>query len=96
MTPYNRCKVLQSKYSQWPYGKKITNKRSQILLLKEQGHKVHNRIINLCQSRMWCLTININNVHLKKILTGWKTRAEIDIDYTIDSDVKSYKFNKKK
>ena len=29
-------------------------------------------------------------IHLRQIIQGWKTRAEIDIGNTIEYDVKSY------
>ena len=51
---------------------------------------MQNTTSQLCKSITCFLTSNWNNLHLKQVLQGWKTRAEIDIGNTIEYDVKSY------
>ena len=50
----------------------------------------HNTIIRLCQYFLFHLISNRNNLHLKTLLLGWNTRAEMDIGNNIEYDVKSY------
>ena len=53
-------------------------------LLKEQGRSVHNKIIQLFQSLIFCLTSNKNNLHIKQVIPGRKTQAEMDMGNTIE------------
>ena len=42
ITPYNKCTVLKSTYSQWTYCKLVVRKSFQIPVQNYQGHWVPN------------------------------------------------------